>query len=485
MHANIGPFPDDGAPIERPSERLISIPYLLLRTSSAGGAFVMGFIQTFVFARILTPDRFSIFIVVGAIGYTLWLTDLGLAKILFVNLRAGHLNGRPDEHAARQATAVILFYALLGFAAALVCFAVRVAQPATGWRDAAELALFLLYITLNLAWFSLRTVSISVDLFVFYEKLELGRRAIVIAAMLAMLAGLPLIDFLIGANLLWALLIVFATRRLVRRKAMVARLHGFSHDLVSFFRMNWHSIARSGISALSGVFVATFPYYFVPVMYGLGSAPIILEVTMRIFRGSSVIYAAATDLAVPGQTRALAARDTPRLIRTTLFATALCCIPAVAACGVLIWAGGPFFRFLLHGAANVPPAITPILVVLMLANVVQMVSESFLQHTGYFRSLALIGGAVAIMMITATGLAIVARFDIVGFLAAYATAFTIGALLNAIAAVCGPIRAAAAGADHNQSPLGLRAIRTAPPTQPAIPDRQDTARRIPQPSQNP
>jgi len=46
-----------------------------------------GFVQTFTFARVLSPDRFSLFIVVGAIGYTLWLTDLGLAKILFVNLR--------------------------------------------------------------------------------------------------------------------------------------------------------------------------------------------------------------------------------------------------------------------------------------------------------------------------------------------------------------------------------------------------------------
>ena len=31
MHANIGSLPDGAAPIETPRERLISIPYLLLR----------------------------------------------------------------------------------------------------------------------------------------------------------------------------------------------------------------------------------------------------------------------------------------------------------------------------------------------------------------------------------------------------------------------------------------------------------------------
>ena len=62
------------------------------------------------------PDRFSIFIVVGAIGYTLWLCDLGLAKILFVQLRRAHLAGSPDRRAAGQATAVTLFYVLLAIA---------------------------------------------------------------------------------------------------------------------------------------------------------------------------------------------------------------------------------------------------------------------------------------------------------------------------------------------------------------------------------
>jgi hypothetical protein len=442
MNANIVLPADDVAAVDKPPERLISIAYFLLRVTTAGGAFVMGFVQTFVFARVLPPDRFSVFIVLGGIGYSLWLTDLGLAKILFVNLRAGHLAGKLDRRDARQATAIIAFYVFLGIAASLVCITARLLQPASTLRDAIELGLYLLFIALNLAWYSLRSISIAVDLFIFYEKLELTRRVLTIAAMLSLLAGLPLLVFLIGVDVLWGAVLFASTARLVQRGAMAARLNGFFREIIAFVRANGRSIGRSGTSALSGVFVATFPYYFVPMAYGLGAAPIILEVTFRIFRGSSVLYAAACDLTLPGQTRALAARDGRRMVRTTLIAVGLCSVLALTACAALIFASGPLFRFLLRSAATVPPQIAFILVVLLLANVLHIVAEALLQHTGYFRNLARINALLAIMMVAATGLTVVAGIDIVGFLTTYAVIFAIAGLALAAAAIMGPIRAA-------------------------------------------
>jgi O-antigen/teichoic acid export membrane protein len=462
MNANIGSSPE-AAPAEKPRERLISIPYLLLRASTASGAFVMGFVQTFVFARILDPERFSIFIVVGGIGYTLWLTDLGLAKILFVNLRAGHIAGKPLARDARQATSVILFYVLLAVITSLVCVGIRLAQATP--RDAIELGLFLLYITLNLAWFSLRSISIAVDIYLFYEKLELVRRSVTIAAMLAMLVGLPLLGFLIAANVLWCGLFAVASAKLIRHGGLAPRLRGFPRELLSFFRLNKQSIVRSGTGALGSLFIATFPYYFVPMAFGLGSAPIILEVTFRIFRGACVIFAAICDLAIPGQTRAIAARDKDKLVRTTLLAVALCCVPAVMGCAVLIFAGKPLFVFLLHAAATVPPGIVPILVVLLLANILQIVSEALLQYSGFFRSLALNGAGVSIMMIVIIVISVIAKFDIVGFLAAYAAVYTAGAICLAIAAIRGPIRATGMTHGSGQQPAStlVKTVRSAPP----------------------
>jgi len=443
MQANIVSLSADAAPIKDPPPRLISIPFLLLRSSTAAGAFAMGLVQTLVFARVLSPDRFSIFILVGAVGYSLWLCDLGLAKILFVQLRTAHLAGRTDERVARQATAVILFYVLLAIAGSLACFTVMLTRPSSSILDATDFALFFLYVALNLAWFSLRSISISIDEYVFYEKLELVRRFGNMATILAMLGGLPLTAFLAGSNALWAILLASAVAKLLRRGALTPRVRGFPRELVQFFQSNKQSILSSGTSALGDLFTYTFVYYVVPVAFGLGAPVIILEATFRIFRGASVIYAAACDLAVPGQTRALAAHDARKLVRTTLIAAGLCCLPAAFACSLLVIAAQPFFAFLLRSAATVPPAITPILVVLLLANLVWMVMQSLMQHTGFFREISHISMGVAAAMVMAMTVSILAKFDIVGFLAAYAAVYTGGALYYVAAVIRGPIRAAA------------------------------------------
>src|ERR1700727_2266112 len=152
MQVNAAPRSADGTPVENPAARLISIPFLLLRVSTAGGAFAMGLVQTLVFARVLAPDRFSLFILVGAIGYSLWLCDLGLAKILFVQLRGAHIAGKTDTRAAAQATAVIVFYVLLAACGALVCFGVMSIRPTVSILAATDFGLFFLYTTLNLTW---------------------------------------------------------------------------------------------------------------------------------------------------------------------------------------------------------------------------------------------------------------------------------------------------------------------------------------------
>ena len=434
--------PADTASVDNPPRGLVSIPFLLLRVSTAGGAFATGFIQTLVFARVLTPDRFSLFILVGAIGYSLWLCDLGLAKILFVQLRAAHLAGKTDRQAAGQATAVTLFYVLLAAAGALVCFLIMASRPANSILEAADLGLFFLFIGLNLVWVCLRSLSIAVDEYVFCEKLELVRRVGNVATILAMLIGLPFTAFLVGSNLLWVVLVASAVAKLLSRGAMAPQLRGFARDLVAFFQSNMRSIARSGTFALSDIFIYTFPYYVVPWAFGLGAPIIILEATFRIFRGASVIYSAACDLAIPGQTRALAARDAAKLVRTTLIAAGLCCLPAAFACGLLVFASKQLFAFLLGSAATVPPTVTPILVAMLLANLVQMVAQSLLLHAGFFREISRICAGVAVAMALATAIAVVAKLTIVEFLGVYAAVYTAGALYLAVAAYRGPILAA-------------------------------------------
>src|SRR5580704_17556653 len=140
MQVSAASLSADGAPAAGPAPRLISIPFLLLRVSTAGGAFAMGLVQTLVFARVLTPDRFSLY----------------------------NLVGKTDARAASQATALIVFYVLLAAAGSLICFGFMAVRPSFSLLEAADFGLFFFYIALNLTWVCLRSLSIAVDEYVFY-----------------------------------------------------------------------------------------------------------------------------------------------------------------------------------------------------------------------------------------------------------------------------------------------------------------------------
>ena len=62
-----------------------------------------------MFARVLAPHDFSIYILIGTFGISLWLFDLGAAKILFVRQRERHLAHRSDTLPAQSSAVVVLY----------------------------------------------------------------------------------------------------------------------------------------------------------------------------------------------------------------------------------------------------------------------------------------------------------------------------------------------------------------------------------------
>ena len=422
------------------TRRLISIPFFLLRTTTAGAAVVTGLLQTFVFAHVLSPERFSIFILVAAIGYSLWLIDFGVVKILFVRLRARFLAGERSGAAAGHATAVILFYLALVVTGALICLFVTARHASM--LHAAEFALFFLFVAFNLVWFALRNISIAVDQYLLFEALEAVRRAGYFLGLAAVFFGLPLIVMLVAVNALWAVVLTVCVRRLIASGALVPRAGGTIEDLHAFFAANRAELVRSGAYAASEIYIYNFPYLIVPMLFGLGAPPIILDTTFKVFRGGANIFGAVCDILVPRQTSALAERDGPTLIRATALAAAMCAIPAAAACAILLFGAGPLFSFLLGRAATMPAAATPILMVLLLANLTQMVTHSVLVHNGSFREVARLGVGVSVAMTGVAAYAVIAHLDIVAFLAAYAAVYACGALAAVVLMIRGPIQLA-------------------------------------------
>ncbi len=422
--------------------RLISIPFFLLRTTTAGAALVTGLLQTYVFAHVLSPQRFSIFILVAAFGYSLWLIDFGIVKILFVRLRARFLEGDRSEAVAGHATSVVLFYFGLVSSGALLCFAFTAAASGASLREAAEFGLFFWFVALNLVWFALRNISIAVDEYVLFEALETVRRAGYFIGLTAVLFGLPLLVMLNALNALWAIVVTVCVRRMIARGALLPHIRGFVADFVAFFRANKAQLIRSGTFAASEIYVGNYPYLIVPMLFGLGAPPIILDTTFKVFRGGATIFGAVCDMLVPRQTSALAERDGPTLVRATLTAAALCSIPAAAGCLVLIFGADKLFHLLLGDAAIMPPAATPILIALLIASLASMVANSVLVHNGYFREVARIGMGVVAAMTCVGAYAMFGHVDIVRFLALYAATYCCGALVTVALMIRGPFRLA-------------------------------------------
>jgi hypothetical protein len=431
-------------------QRLISIPFFLLRATTASAALVTGLLQTYVFAHVLSPQRFSIFILVAAIGYSLWLIDFGIVKILFVRLRAHFLAGGRDPTVAGHASAVVLFYFALVATCATLCFVVMAAHGVP-LREAVEFGLFFLFVALNLVWFALRNIAIAVDEYVLFEALETVRRAGYFVGLAAVLFGLPLLVMLLALNGLWAVVVAICVRRLIARGALLARVTGFAERLRTFFRANRAQLIRSGTYAASEIYIYNYPYLIVPMLFGLGAPPIILDTTFKVFRGGATIFGAVCDILVPRQTSALAERDGPTLVRATLLAVALCSIPAAIACAILIFGADRLFAFLLGNAATMPAATTPILVVLLIANLTQMVTHSVLVHNGYFKEVARIGMCVAAAMTGVGAIAILTHLDIVQFLEGFAAVYACGAVAAVTLMIRGPIRLAHTGAPMTPS----------------------------------
>lgn len=424
--------------------------YLALRATTAGATLLTGFCQTYVFARVLDAHDFSVFILIGNLGLSLWLFDLGIAKVLYVRLRGRFLDGGLDGSLGEEAAAVTALYALLAVAGAALCFAFA-PDGAQGAREPTtrglEFALFFLFSALNLAWFALRNVSSAADRFLYFETLEVVRRIGHLALLFALLFALPFLAFLLLSNLLWAVLLAVMLVRLAGCGAVrFAGPAGLWAALRRFAGASRRSLLNSGGYAAGEMFIYNYPSLLVPAVMGLGAPTIVVDTMFKIFRGATVAFSAVGDLMAPRQTRAFQRGDHRALVRAIGLSLGLSAVPAMGLCGLLLLWGEPLYRLLLGSAAEMPPAATPILVGLIACNMVQTASNYLLAHTGYFPAMARAAGAMSALMLAVMAAAVIFRLDVVAFMSLYAAAYLVSAVVYAALAVLGPMARRAAPA---------------------------------------
>jgi O-antigen/teichoic acid export membrane protein len=228
-------------------------------------------------------------------------------------------------------------------------------------------------------------------------------------------------------------------RRLRTRHALVRPLANLPAALRSFFRAYRPTLWASGSYAAGEMYIYNFPSILVPAVHGLGTPTIVFDTVFKIFRSAPVLFSAVCDLLVPRQTRAYAAGDVRDLRRSTALALILGAIPAVALCALLLLAGDDVYRLLLGGAATVPSSFTPILVVLIVCNLFQTVSNFLLVHTGFFPLIARSAGAMVVVMTVIAAIDAVWPADVHQFAMLYMAAYVFSAALYAFLAIRHPL----------------------------------------------
>jgi O-antigen/teichoic acid export membrane protein len=425
--------------------RHIPMSYLLVRATTGAGAVLGGLIQTFVFARVLGTQDFAVFILLSSFGVAMNVLDLGVAKLLFVRMRRAFLRGRPTATLARQATSVVAAYAGATAICIVACIAVVSLLPSlSGWQST-QYSLYFVFAALNFIWLPLRNVSLAVDQFVFFEYLEAARRIGNAALTLALLAGLPMLSFLIAINALWVVLLWLSIARLVRERALTFAAPAIGRHAAAFYRENKKSLVGSSVYGTTEIYIYAFPYVVVSAFLGLGAATIILDTMLKVLRGAALLYNAGCDVAVPSQTRAFASADRPALLRALWLAIAICAIPASVLCLVLFFFSDLIFATLLGPAAVMPDAAVDILMILLVTSAIQAVSHSLLVHTGFFREIARLNLGVAFALTAVSAVAIAMGVDLIGFITLYAGVLFAGAFFAMALAINKPIRATAPG----------------------------------------
>lgn len=413
--------------------------YAVLRAATAGGALASGFVQTYVFARVLSPEQFSIYIVIASLGVSLWLFDLGVAKVLFVHLREAFLKDRlrpggEGEKLPAQAAGIASIYAIVVGAGGLLCFLFVAAGTSRGSLEATHEALLFIYTALNLVWFVLRNVSVAGDQYIFFESLDAVRRIGHISLIFCLFLPITFLSLMLWSNLLWVVLFVLLLARLGRLGLVRWDAGRMAATSAAFFRRHSSALWSSGRYALGEMYIYTFPSLLVPALHGLGGPTIVFDTVFKVFRGATVVFSAACDLLVPMQTRAFAAGDIPELRRRTLHAFMAGLVPAIGLGLVLAVAGERLFGILLGDAAQVPPVFNYILIVLVFANLVQTVSNFVLVHTGFFRPIGRLATAMALVMTLVAALDALLHLSLVQFAMLYAAAYVLGAVLYIILA---------------------------------------------------
>ncbi|MCI3132738.1 hypothetical protein [Phenylobacterium aquaticum] len=363
--------------------------YYLLKAANLVLTSVWSFTLIFVLVRVLPiADYANVAIVTGLGGYVL-AVNLGFSTVVYSTLRKNYLTQGPQEEASISLATLVLYGSVAVLAATIFWGCVYLIPIGSGPMRGA-LVIHFAALACALPWMIVRVSTAAVDRYIAFESLEMVRRALALALVIAMLFGVTFKWYAILSLALWAIAFLATLPIMTRIWTGTTLRVGFRH-----LRREIVAVKSTGTFSLLETIIYNFPYLFVPILYKSSTAIVSFDTFYKIVRFGASAYLASAEATLPAQTRAHHEQDGGRLLRLTTYAILLAAIPmALGVISVTIF-GDITFGNLLKKAGLISTSTRISMALMLIAMLFQTISGNLLINTGNAAALARISWSIA------------------------------------------------------------------------------------------
>lgn len=376
----------------------------LVKFANIALSMLWGFAVTYVFVRVLGVPDFRSFLVLVAFNNFTISAEFGLTNIIYARLRRFWLGQRHEGSDFRFEEIGALFLLLLGLIM-LACLLVFAAL-AGGLIVTSVPVLFVLFFlasALNVQLLLAKRALAAIDRNLLWEAVDLARRLLALAALVAVLTGFDLFASVVVQLVTSLAAIIVAMVLLHRRLGMhagqwLALRRGGGHMRRTYAR----DIGASMALTLSEIIAYNVPYFTIAALTRETRLLLLFDFLFKLSRAVSTAIRAAIEAQLPRITAARFAGDRAGFDRLLGRACVVAGLIALVACGLLAAVGQRLFAHLFDGRAMLSLSELWLVCVVLLALALICVSVYVQGALGRFtellgRSLPFLAGSLFLM----------------------------------------------------------------------------------------
>lgn len=360
-----------------------SLLYIILRLANTLLTIAWGFGVTAILLRTVGVESFSFFILVSVIGIYLAGSNFGISELLYAHFRKELVTGNINEIGHFAQTAISLYFALTTLTSFVFLGFIYITKYG-GDHQIAIIAFFSVTI-LNFPWIVIKALSEAIDLYIYFEIVDLLRRVLQALCLLTILINVsPTIAFSFS-TLIWLLAYLTILPHLLKKLGLrwQAGWIPTRKNVYLFGQQYGSQIRPSIVFSLSEFSIYNYAYVFVPLVFGGGVILVLYDVFYKLVRAAISLNMVASGALMPHLTRAYHKERTPETYRIFAFVLGISICAMFLLASSLVLGNNLLFQILLDGQIKIGWTFTIPIIIVAFANAIQNSSGAFIIRVGH------------------------------------------------------------------------------------------------------